>query len=170
MTAKTSTFQINGTCRCCFYNQHNLDIEDCRRTLHYREEKAKLAVERICFRCTRRTHNARVSKASTTTSKAFTTFATHFDFQHAISSPRFLRVNGLAEKRDRIVKRILKKTAHAGETFWLGLLNYRCTSLDNGKSPYEMFTGRRLRTRLPDFSVEQGKEVKKRRQKSRAGR
>lgn len=54
LKGKTSTFQINATCRCCFCNQHNYNTEDCRGKLPYGEKEAKLITERKYFRCTRR--------------------------------------------------------------------------------------------------------------------
>lgn len=85
-------------------------------------------------------------------SKDFKDFATLFDFHHTTSSPRFPRANGLAEKGVQIVKRILKKTAYANESFALGLLSYRTMPLEDGRSPAEILMGRRIRSRLPDFT------------------
>lgn len=81
----------------------------------------------------------------------FTMFADRYDFKHVTSSPRFPQSNGLAEKGVQIVKRIMKKTGEAREDFWLGLLCYRSTPLEEGRSPGELLQGRKLRTRLPDF-------------------
>lgn len=103
------------------------------------------------------------------TSSAFRNFARVCDFSHVISSPRFPRANGLAEKGVQVVKRLLKKTKHAREAFWVALLNYRLSPQEGGMSPAEMLMGRRLRGRLPDFAVQPAAEVKKHVQKPRAG-
>lgn len=99
------------------------------------------------------------------TSSAFRNFARVCDFAHVISSPRFPRANGLAEKGVQVVKRLLKKTKHASEPFWVALLNYRLSPLEDGQSPAELLMGRRLRGRLPDFAVQPSAEVKKHVQK-----
>lgn len=74
------------------------------------------------------------------------------------SSPRFPRSNGLAEKGVQIVKRIMKKTGERKEDFWLGLLSYRSTPLDEGRSPGELLQGRKLRNRLPEFRPCSGRQ------------
>ncbi|XP_075538923.1 uncharacterized protein LOC142573217 isoform X2 [Dermacentor variabilis] len=76
-----------------------------------------------------------------------------YDFKHVTSSPRFPQSNGLAEKGVEIVKRIMKKITETREYFWLGLLTYRSAPLEDGRSPGELLQGRRLRTRLPNFSA-----------------
>lgn len=81
------------------------------------------------------------------------------------ASPRFPRANGLAEKGVQVVKRLLKKTKHAREPFWVALLNYRLSPLEGGQSPAELLMGRRLRGRLLDFAVQPSAQVKKHVQK-----
>nr|XP_050031015.1 uncharacterized protein K02A2.6-like [Dermacentor andersoni] len=100
-------------------------------------------------------------------SREFLEFAKLCDFRHVVSSPRFPRANGLAEKGVQVFKRLLKKTKHANEALWLGLLNYRSSPLEDGKSPAQLLTGRQLRGRLPDFSTPQATEVKKQTQRHR---
>lgn len=87
-------------------------------------------------------------------SRDFCRFASRYDFRHVTSSPEFPRSNGLAEKGVQVAKRILKKTKEARD-FWLGLLSYRSTPLEDGRSPGELLQGRRLRSTLPDFSNQQ---------------
>nr|XP_050051230.2 uncharacterized protein K02A2.6-like [Dermacentor andersoni] len=84
-------------------------------------------------------------------SHEFARFAKTYDFNHVTSSPRYPQSNGMAEKGVQIVKRILKKTRKAREGFWLGLLAYRSTPLEDGHSPGELLQRRRLRSNLPDF-------------------
>lgn len=96
----------------------------------------------------------------------FQQFARNYEFKHTTSSPEFPRSNGLAEKGVQIVKRILKKTQEAHEDFWLGLLNYRASPLEDGRSPGELLQDRRLRTRLPDFRKQREISVKKHQQLS----
>ncbi|XP_075534205.1 uncharacterized protein LOC142568000 [Dermacentor variabilis] len=74
-------------------------------------------------------------------------------FVHTISSPRFPRSNGLAEKGVQVVKRLLGQTESKKEDFYLGLLNYSVCLLEDGRSPSELLMGRSLRTLLPDFSA-----------------
>nr|XP_054929250.1 uncharacterized protein LOC126535703 [Dermacentor andersoni] len=97
-------------------------------------------------------------------SHEFATFASRYDFKHGTSSPGFPQSNGLAEKGVQIVKRIMKKTQENHDDFWLGLLSYRSTPLEHGRSPGELLQGRRLRTRLPDFSSQPKNFVSKHRQ------
>lgn len=94
-------------------------------------------------------------------SREFTLFARKYDFRHITSSPEFPRSNGLAEKGVQVVKRILKKTKETREDFWLGLLSYRSTPLEDGRSPGELLQGRRLRSSLPDFGDQPGLKVQK---------
>ncbi|XP_064470048.1 uncharacterized protein LOC135384792 [Ornithodoros turicata] len=97
-------------------------------------------------------------------SKEFRDFGTLFDFVHVTSSPRFPRSSGLAEKGVQIVKRILKKSTYANTNFFLGLLNYRTTPLEDGNSLADILMGRRLRSRLPDFGSASQVDVRKHRQ------
>lgn len=94
----------------------------------------------------------------------FAKFAKRYDFTYITSSPGYPQSNGLAEKGVQVVKRILKKSADAGEDFWLGLLAYRSAPLEDSRSPGELLQGRRLRGNLPDFGDFTTTEVKKHRQ------
>lgn len=96
----------------------------------------------------------------------FAEFARKYDFSHVTSSPHYPQSNGLAEKGVQIVKRLLKKSQDSGEDFWLGLLAYRSTPLEDGRSPGELLQGRRLRSNVPDFGDVQSTAVKKHRQAS----
>lgn len=87
-----------------------------------------------------------------------------------MSSPRFPRSNGLAEKGVQIVKRLLKKCAHSGQDFWLGLLTYRATPLECGSAPAELLMRRKTRTLLPDFVSEPARPVFKHKQDRKRGR
>ncbi|XP_049276146.1 uncharacterized protein LOC125760308 [Rhipicephalus sanguineus] len=84
------------------------------------------------------------------TAKEFKDFYQMFDFEHVISSPHFPRSNGLAEKGVQVIKRLMKK-AGAASDFWLGLLTYRTSPLEDGRSPAELLMHRNLRTPLPEF-------------------
>lgn len=86
------------------------------------------------------------------TAKEFKDFSRMFDFEHVISSPHFPRSNGLAEKGVQIIKRLLKKAGSASD-LWLGLLNYRTSPLEDGRSPAELLMHRNLRTPLPEFRL-----------------
>lgn len=97
-------------------------------------------------------------------SSEFRLFAQQFDFKHIISSPEYPQSNGLAEKGVQIIKRILKKTKAVNENFWLGVLNYRTSPLEDGGSPAERLQGRRLPTPVPDFGPLVSTRVRKHRQ------
>ncbi|XP_037515554.1 uncharacterized protein LOC119391988 [Rhipicephalus sanguineus] len=99
-------------------------------------------------------------------SQDFREFAQKYDFQHITSSPEFPRSNGLAEKGVQIVKRILKNNDSHGD-FWLGLLAYRSSPLEDGRSPGELLQGRHLRTTLPKYQDDPGTTVEKHRQSSK---
>lgn len=104
-------------------------------------------------------------------SSDFKAFALKYDFRHVTSSPHFPSSNGLAEKGVQIVKRIMKKSEHAQEDYRLGLLNYRSSPLeDDGRSPSELLMGRRIRSRLPDFTGPAPNAVHKKQQSSRGRR
>lgn len=103
-------------------------------------------------------------------SKEFKDFAARYDFVHTISSPRFPRSNGLAEKGVQVVKRLLGKTETKKEDFYLGLLNYRVCPLEDGRSPSELLMGRSLRTLLPNFSASSSGLVQKHVQARTSGR
>lgn len=97
-------------------------------------------------------------------------FASKYEFKHVTSSPGFSQSNGLAEKGVHVVKRLVKKTNHANEDFYLGLLNYRSSPLEGGKSPSELFLGRRIRSRIPDFTTRLHESVVKHKQKEDRGK
>lgn len=95
------------------------------------------------------------------TCREFRAFRDKCDFLHTTSSPRFPRSNGLAEKGVQVVKRLLKKSGGVEDDFWVGLLNYRTSPLEDGRTPSELLMGRRLRGRLPDFAVPSASPVHK---------
>ncbi|GAA6111759.1 uncharacterized protein K02A2.6-like [Tachysurus ichikawai] len=82
-------------------------------------------------------------------SQSFKDFAKSYGFEHITSSPLYPQSNGLAEKGVQIVKRLLKKATETGSDPYLAILNYRASPLENGLSPAEMLTNRKLRTKLP---------------------
>ncbi|KAG0422560.1 hypothetical protein HPB47_001624 [Ixodes persulcatus] len=47
------------------------------------------------------------------------------------------------------------------EDFWVGLVNYRCAPLEDGRAPCELLMGRRLHGRRPDFGVLPAPQVRK---------
>lgn len=102
--------------------------------------------------------------------KEFKDFAARYDFIHTVSSPRYPRSNGLAEKGVQVVKRLLQKAQATREDFWLGLLSYRTAPLEGGRSPSELLMGRGIRTLVPDFSSEPAPPVQKHAQNLQKGR
>ncbi|KAL0161181.1 hypothetical protein M9458_044906, partial [Cirrhinus mrigala] len=79
----------------------------------------------------------------------FHRFAVEWDFKHCITSPRYPQSNGLAEKTVQTAKRILGKARADDKDYYLGLLEYRNTPVDNLKSPAQLLMSRRLRSILP---------------------
>ena len=65
------------------------------------------------------------------------------------SCPYYPQSNGLAESSVKQVKYLLKKYQCQWETFEDNLLEWKDTPNDSGKTPCEMFLGRRVRTSLP---------------------
>ncbi|XP_037526544.1 uncharacterized protein LOC119403985 isoform X3 [Rhipicephalus sanguineus] len=72
-----------------------------------------------------------------------------------------------ATARDRYLQSVIASLSvglpvqDSGDDFWLGLLAYRSTPLEDGRSPGELLQGRRLRANLPDFSAVTATNVKK---------
>lgn len=85
------------------------------------------------------------------TSDEFKQFAKDYGFQQEISSPTFAQSNGASEKGVNIAKNILIKSRDDPN---LGLLSYRSTPLECGRSPAELLFGRKLRTDVPVISSE----------------
>ena len=81
------------------------------------------------------------------TSEEWNLFASEYGFQKTLSSPLFHQSNGEAERMVQTLKRILQKNADPT----VALLNYRASPGLCGKSPAELFFGRRLRTRVPQL-------------------
>ena len=83
-------------------------------------------------------------------SSEFAKFARDWDFKHTTSSPWFSQSNGLAENAVKIVKRIFQKCLETKQDPYMGLLNYRASPLECGKSPAELHNGgRNIRSNLP---------------------
>ena len=104
-------------------------------------------------------------------SAEFERFAKNWDFVHTTSSPMFPQSNGRAEKSVQTVKNIMKKSKDAGEDHYIGLLAYRTTPLECGKSPAELLMGRRVRSNLPIsnklLKIGGSKRVRKLKERSR---
>uniref|UniRef100_A0A8C8DF64 Integrase catalytic domain-containing protein n=1 Tax=Oncorhynchus tshawytscha TaxID=74940 RepID=A0A8C8DF64_ONCTS len=83
----------------------------------------------------------------------FKMFAEHYEFRHISSRLLYPKSNGKAEKGVQIVKRLLKKAAHSGTDPFLAVLSYRASPLECVRSPAEILMGRKLRSRLPSFCL-----------------
>lgn len=59
------------------------------------------------------------------------------------------------------MKRLLKTSEDSGEDFWLGLLAYRSTPLEDDRSLGELLQSRRRRSNVPDFGEVQSMVAKK---------
>ena len=78
-------------------------------------------------------------------SAEFAQFMQEYDIKHTTTSPYHPQANGQAERMVQTVKHLLKKAKDP----YIALLHYRNTQLDTGKSPAELFLGRKLKTTLP---------------------
>ena len=64
-------------------------------------------------------------------------------------SPHYPQSNGLAERTVRNVKDMSNKTAASKQDFYLALLNYRASPIENHASPAQLLMSRNLRTIIP---------------------
>lgn len=86
-------------------------------------------------------------------SDEFNKFCEAWDIKHKQTSPYNSKSNGQVESAVKIIKKIMKKSLFAKEDPYLGLLNYRNTTLENvGKSPAQLLLGKRTRTLVPTSS------------------
>lgn len=78
------------------------------------------------------------------TSEEFAAFLEEWGIRHRVSSAEYPQSNGLAEVTVKTVKHLLWKTGGTTSTpeFLEGLLAYRVTPRDGGRSPSEMFSAR----------------------------
>ena len=79
----------------------------------------------------------------------FDEFCAEHSIVHENSSPYFPQSNGLAESAVKQMKFLLKKCKEDQSKFSDALLEFRNTPNVSGRSPNQMFFGRRLRGRLP---------------------
>ena len=79
----------------------------------------------------------------------FQQFCTENFILHENSSPYNPQSNGLSESAVKQMKFLLKKTNEKFSVFSSSLLEFRNTPNVSGKSPAQMFFGRRLRGKLP---------------------
>ena len=77
----------------------------------------------------------------------FKEFATQYSFTHITSSPQFPQANGAAKRAVRTIKDLLNKSDDP--YYFLAILTYRSTPLENGYSSAELLMGRKLRTTIP---------------------
>ena len=79
----------------------------------------------------------------------FDDFCSKHSIIHENSSPHFPQSNGLAESCVKNMKFLMKKCNENLKDFSSRLLEFRNTPNVSGKSPAQMFFGRRLRGKLP---------------------
>ena len=79
----------------------------------------------------------------------FDEFCAEHSIVHENSSPYFPQSNGLSEAAVKQMKFLLKKCKENRDEFSDALLEFRNTPNVSGRSPNQMFYGRRLRGRLP---------------------
>ena len=73
-----------------------------------------------------------------------------YGVERVTSSPKYPQSNGFAERMVQTVENILQKCDKTREDSYLVLLSYRATPLDHQmKSPAELLTNRKFKTRLP---------------------
>ena len=92
-------------------------------------------------------------------SDEFRKFSEEYEFKHVTSSPKYAQSNGHAERMVQTVKNIYKKCDDTGEDRELGLLIYRSSPLECGKSPAELLFGRAIKSNLPMKPSEQNNET-----------
>ena len=104
----------------------------------------------------------------------FKKFCEDFKIIHIVSSSYHPQSNGLAESGVKQVKYLMKKYESDWDEFMWGLLEWRNTpNTASGKSPAQMFFGRRQRTLLPTlpgktkFDLEAAEEGAQRRKENR---
>ena len=85
------------------------------------------------------------------TSDEFRRFLEAWGVRQRVSSARYPQSNGLAESAVKTVKHLLYKTGGTATSseFLEGLLAYRLTPRDGGRSPSEMVFGQQVKSRLP---------------------
>ena len=83
-------------------------------------------------------------------SRAFKQFATQWDFEVTISSPRYSQSNGLVERNVQTIKSLFKKACDEGSDEEMALLEF-CNTPVTGveESPAQLLMSRRLRSNLP---------------------
>ena len=79
----------------------------------------------------------------------FDEFCKQFNIIHENSSPYFAQSNGLSEAAVKQMKHLMKKVNENNNEFSTRLLEFKNTQNISGKSPAQMFFGRRLRSQLP---------------------
>jgi len=91
-------------------------------------------------------------------SHEFRKFCENLDIKHSRGTPRWPQGNGLAESCMKSIKKRLQIAVTTGRDWRIELqkylFSYRTTSHPaTGKSPAELLFGRKLRTKIPDFSA-----------------
>ena len=77
------------------------------------------------------------------------TFSNEWEFSLILSSPRYPKSNGLAEKGVQVTKRLIKKCIDSNEDINLALLAFRTAPNKTGLSPAQLLFGRQLKTKVP---------------------
>ncbi len=87
-------------------------------------------------------------------SKPFWDFCKFVGVEHRVTSSYHHQSNGKAEQMIQTVKHMLNTTMSQGKSPWMALLTLRTTLLGQGlPSPAELM-GKKLRTLLPDLSLD----------------
>ena len=79
----------------------------------------------------------------------FDRFCNVHNIKHETSSPHFSQSNGLSEAAVKQMKHLMKKTKENLKLFAESKLEWVNTPNESGKSPAQMFFGRKQRTKLP---------------------
>ena len=83
------------------------------------------------------------------TAEEYKKFSKEWRFHHVTTSPYHPQANGLAEKSVQIIKNLLTKAKLDNKDPYLGLLEYRNTSVYDIGSPAQLSMSRRLNSLLP---------------------
>ena len=89
------------------------------------------------------------------TSVEFKRFLENWGVEQVISSPHYAQSNGLAESAVKSMKRIIQKNTENGvldiDGYHKGVLEFRNTPRQNGKTPAEVVFGREMRAIVPQI-------------------
>ncbi|KAC9449885.1 hypothetical protein E3N88_45811 [Mikania micrantha] len=116
-------------------------------------DKFKVFKARVEMESGKKIVNLRTDRGGEFCSKDFTKFCNECGVQRSLTAPYTPEQNGVAERKNRTVKEMMRSMIHAkglSEMFWgeavataVYILNRSPTKAVEGKTPYEVWTGRK---------------------------